>query len=109
MRIGHTSLTHGYLLREEDQPQCSQCGVEISITHILITCPLHEDHRQRHFSCSYREFLPLHAAFLLGEEPIVTFQKVYELGCWLPKGHRSFLTFFLIHHLVIVVLLYRKF
>lgn len=78
MRIGHTHLTHGYLLRGNDQPQCAHCGVEISITHILITCSLHEDHRQRLFPCFYRKFLPMHPAFLLGDEPLVTFQKVYE-------------------------------
>jgi hypothetical protein len=38
LRIGHTRLTHGHLLRGEAAPVCRNCGVPLSVTHILVDC-----------------------------------------------------------------------
>jgi ribonuclease HI len=38
-RIGHTHLTHCYLLKAEDQPQCDSCHSALSVRHVLIDCP----------------------------------------------------------------------
>ena len=38
LRIGHTRLTHGFLLLGEDVPMCMACDVPISVKHILIEC-----------------------------------------------------------------------
>lgn len=35
IRIGHTRLTHGYLMEREARPTCDECEVELSIDHIL--------------------------------------------------------------------------
>ena len=48
-RIGHTYLTHGYLLRAEDQPQCTSCQCTLSVEHILLRCPSFELTRQKYF------------------------------------------------------------
>ena len=37
LRIGHTRLTHSFILKEEPLPKC-QCGNQYSIKHILIEC-----------------------------------------------------------------------
>ena len=37
-RIGHTRLTHSYLLKKEDQPECIACQAPLTIKHILIDC-----------------------------------------------------------------------
>ena len=37
LRIGHTQLTHSFILKEEPPPKCP-CGNQYSIKHILIEC-----------------------------------------------------------------------
>ena len=37
LRIGHTRLTHSFILKEEPPPKCP-CGNQYSIKHILIEC-----------------------------------------------------------------------
>jgi len=39
LRIGHTRLTHSYLLSGTDQPKCSACHYPLTIKHIVIECP----------------------------------------------------------------------
>jgi len=36
LRIGHTRLTHSYLLSGNDQPTCSTCGHPLTVRHILL-------------------------------------------------------------------------
>jgi len=38
LRIEHTYLTHGHLLREEAPPQCLACHVDLTVKHILLHC-----------------------------------------------------------------------
>ena len=38
VRIGHTHLTHSYLLNKEDVPLCSACGGPMTVKHFLIDC-----------------------------------------------------------------------
>ncbi|XP_055590659.1 uncharacterized protein LOC129742740 [Uranotaenia lowii] len=45
IRIGHTRLTHGYLMGKEDPPICPACSVVITIKHILTQCPIHQQAR----------------------------------------------------------------
>ena len=37
--LGHTHLTHSFLLSNSLNPPCPFCGIDTSIHHILITCP----------------------------------------------------------------------
>ena len=36
--IGHTRLTHSYLLLGDDQPECGSCQCPFTVKHILIEC-----------------------------------------------------------------------
>ena len=47
MRIGHTRLTHGYLMAKEEAPICEVCGVRLTVKHILSECLKYEQDRQR--------------------------------------------------------------
>ena len=50
LRIGHTFLTHRYLLTsgaERQVPQCPTCNTDISVRHILVECPLYFNLRNR--------------------------------------------------------------
>ena len=38
LRIGHTRLTHTYLLKREDQPFCIRCNEPFTVKHFLIDC-----------------------------------------------------------------------
>ena len=53
LRIGHTRLTHGFLMCGEPQPFCEDCLVPLTVQHLLIECPSLLDEREKHF-CSIR-------------------------------------------------------
>lgn len=38
LRIGHTKLTHGYLISKENQPLCETCQTQLTVQHLLINC-----------------------------------------------------------------------
>jgi len=39
LNIGHSRLTHSYLLLGEDRPTCTSCDVLLTVKHILLDCP----------------------------------------------------------------------
>ncbi|KAI5724929.1 hypothetical protein M8J77_008903 [Diaphorina citri] len=38
LRIGHTNLTHVYLMKRDPPPECEVCGCRITVKHILKDC-----------------------------------------------------------------------
>ena len=52
LKIGHTRLTHSYLLSGEEQPICTSCDALLTVKHILLDCPDLQDIRQNYFSAS---------------------------------------------------------
>ena len=38
LRIGHTRLTHSYLMKNEEPPRCSFCKVRLTVQHIMEKC-----------------------------------------------------------------------
>ena len=48
LRIGHTRLTHSYLLKREDQPFCISCNEPFTAKHFLIDC-IEFSHVRRQF------------------------------------------------------------
>ena len=47
LRIGHTWLTHHYILEGQRPPECDQCHVPISVEHILVECTKFQRGRRR--------------------------------------------------------------
>ena len=37
-RLGHTRVTHSYLLLDEEQPQCVGCDAPFTVHHFLLEC-----------------------------------------------------------------------
>ena len=38
LRVGHTRVTHSYLLQGEEQPQCVDCDAPFTVRHFLLEC-----------------------------------------------------------------------
>jgi len=52
LRIGHTRLTHQYLLRREEPTQCPSCNCALTVVRISLECQQYEYNsvRQKYFS-----------------------------------------------------------
>ena len=48
LRIGHTRMTHGFLMSRDPPPYCEDCLVALTIKHLLTECPSLSDLRERH-------------------------------------------------------------
>lgn len=48
LRLGHTRLTHSFLMQKEDPPVCNNCNARLSIPHIIQECPTYFLSRQKH-------------------------------------------------------------
>ena len=57
LRIGHTRLTHSYLLKREDQPFCISCNEPFTVKHFLIDCIEFSHVRRQFFQTNDLRFL----------------------------------------------------
>lgn len=47
LRIGHTKITHQYLMEKEQPPRCQHCNAPLSVKHFMTDCPVLEEERDR--------------------------------------------------------------
>ncbi|KAL4104062.1 hypothetical protein QTP88_019375 [Uroleucon formosanum] len=47
VRIGHTRITHSYLMRRELKPRCKTCNCELTVNHIFLECPTYHNARSK--------------------------------------------------------------
>ncbi|KAJ4447110.1 hypothetical protein ANN_09110 [Periplaneta americana] len=47
LRVGHTRITHSYLLDRTPPPTCTNCHIRISVRHLISECPLYHLHRDQ--------------------------------------------------------------
>ena len=52
LRIGHTRLTHSYLLERDSAPECAACQSPLTVKHILMDCGDFALIRQRSYCVS---------------------------------------------------------
>ena len=52
LHIGHSFLTHSFLLKGEEPPMCIGCDKRLTIEHILLTCSDFIETRESHFTAS---------------------------------------------------------
>ena len=48
LRIGHSRLTHKYILEGSSPPECLYCDCRQSIEHLLVQCPRYNTLRRKH-------------------------------------------------------------
>ena len=49
-RIGHTHMTHSFLLKNEDIPECYSCGCYLTVKHFLVDCDDYAHIRRRYYN-----------------------------------------------------------
>ena len=52
IRIGHTALTHKFLLSGDEKPFCVGCDTDFTIKHILTDCAAYTDMRKKYYRCN---------------------------------------------------------
>ena len=50
LHIGHSFLTHSFLLKGEEPPMCIGCDKRLTLEHILLTCSDFIEIRESHFT-----------------------------------------------------------
>jgi hypothetical protein len=50
LRVGHTYLTHSYLLRRETPPECDFCHVRLIVEHVLLSCSKYNPVRRKFYN-----------------------------------------------------------
>ncbi len=50
LRIGHTRLTHGFLMEGAYPPHCDDCLIPLTVQHLLLECPSLGDLRRQYLS-----------------------------------------------------------
>ena len=50
LRLGHSYITHSYLLKREDQPVCIPCQEPFTIHHLLLQCTDLQPTRERFYN-----------------------------------------------------------
>ena len=50
LHIGHSFITHSFLLKGEERPMCIGCDKRLTIEHILLTCSDFIEIRESHFT-----------------------------------------------------------
>ena len=53
LHIGHSYLTHSFILRKEEAPICVACNVVLTVKHILIECADLLETRNEYFEEKY--------------------------------------------------------
>jgi len=65
LRIGHTRMTHGFLMDGSPPVFCDDCIVPLTVKHVLIECPEYADQRARYLGAGR----DLRMDRILGDDP----------------------------------------
>lgn len=58
LRIGHTLITHKYLLEKTDTPKCTTCNSNLRVDHIPTHCPRFAEERRTAVLCDNLKDVP---------------------------------------------------
>ena len=72
LRIGHTRLTHGYVMSRDYQPCCDDCLVPLTVRHLLIEYPILIDSQHHYlYRCRSRGNCVYYLLKVLGPSSLV--------------------------------------
>ena len=78
LRIGHSLLTHGHLMKGENRPEYQRCRVPLTIEHLMLTCQATKKSRDEHL----RGTTSMNSVFTsTGKKEVLTFlqeTKIFE-------------------------------
>ena len=49
LKIGHTRITHEFLMQRAEPTRCEDCDERLSVLHIITECPIYRRERSQHF------------------------------------------------------------
>ena len=75
LRIGHTALTHKYLLQGDEKPFCVGCDTDFTIRHILTECLDFGEIRRKYYKCKKLQDI----FSVVGPSKILNFMKAIGL------------------------------
>ena len=52
LHIGHSFLTHAFILKREDPPECVPCNEHLTMRHVLLDCVDTQETREKHYKAS---------------------------------------------------------
>ena len=76
-RIGHSRMTHSWLLKAEPEPQCVFCDCPVTIKHLLLDCSDLAIARQQFFNTTF--FVDLKDLFAFNPNVLIGFLKAAGL------------------------------
>ena len=76
LRIGHTRLTHGFLMSGDPPPQCPSCRSRLTVPHILLSCPRFAHLRSTFFPHLTSLPRPPAPADVLSESPVFSLPRL---------------------------------
>ena len=59
LKIGHTRLTHGFLMAKDTPPVCEECQEPLSVAHVVERCAVFSAARQKYLAppCTLKSVL----------------------------------------------------
>lgn len=67
LRLGHTRISHSFIIDRDVRPECSTCGRYVTVQHMLIECPNYADQRRRLSVLCRHHRAPMELGTLLGD------------------------------------------
>ena len=72
LHIGHSFITHSFLLKDEEPPMYIGCDKRLTVEHILLTCSDFIEIRESHFTAKslrmlFQDILPEKIFYFLKE------------------------------------------
>ena len=75
LRIGHSLLTHGHLMKGENQPECQRCQVPLTVEHLVLSCQATNKSRDKHL-----QGLSMNSVFTsTGKKELLTFLREVKM------------------------------
>ena len=85
LRLGHTRLTHSFIIDRDLRPECADCDCYLTVRHILLECPAYHRERQVLTEACHQNGVPMDLTSLLGDKypdvlaSVMTFLQASEL------------------------------